>query len=301
MHTLAQLRSGELAGITRLDLSCGLTALPEEVRALADTLEVLNLSGNALSDLPDWLASLPKLKILFCSDNRFTRVPEVVGACPALSMVGFKSNQLQELPGAALPQQLRWLVLTDNQLSALPAQLGERPALEKLALAGNQLSALPESMAQCRRLGLLRLSANRLAHVPDWLLQLPRLAWLALGGNPWNASREAAALSPAALPAIDWQALNIGAQLGQGASGVIHAAHWAAGPAQQRELAVKVFKGEVTSDGWPHSEWAASLVAGEHPHLISACARLVGHPAAAEGLLMPRIPAQFSSMAGPPA
>jgi hypothetical protein len=48
MHTLAQLRAGELSGITRLDLSCGLTEFPREIFDLADTLEILNLSGNAI-------------------------------------------------------------------------------------------------------------------------------------------------------------------------------------------------------------------------------------------------------------
>lgn len=299
-HTLAQLRSGELAGIRRLDLSCGLTELPPEVFDLADSLEVLNLSGNALSSLPDELPRLHKLKVLFCSGNRFTRVPEVVGACASLSMVGFKSNQVAELPAAALPARLRWLILTDNRLTELPEQLGERPLLQKLALAGNRLSRLPEAMQQCRALGLLRMSANRFEQIPPWLMELPELAWLAVGGNPWNAAREAEVLERAHLPDLDWAALQMGDMLGQGASGVIHAAHWPAGPEGGRELAVKVFKGEVTSDGWPHSEWAASLAAGAHPQLISANARLLGHPQGAEGLVMPRIAADFSTLAEPP-
>ncbi len=49
MHTLEQLRSGALAGTRRLDLACGLTELPDEIFALADTLEVLNLSGARLA------------------------------------------------------------------------------------------------------------------------------------------------------------------------------------------------------------------------------------------------------------
>ena len=63
MHTLAQLRAGELAGIKRLDLACGLTEFPEEIFSLADSLEVLNLSGNALSRLPDDLHRLPHLRV----------------------------------------------------------------------------------------------------------------------------------------------------------------------------------------------------------------------------------------------
>nr|GFC20102.1 hypothetical protein [Tanacetum cinerariifolium] len=144
MHTLAQLRAGQLAGATRLDLSAGLTEFPREIFDLADSLEVLNLSGNALAALPDDLPRLRKLRVLFCSDNQFTAVPEVLGQCPHLSMIGFKANQIRTLPAAALPPQLRWLILTDNQLAELPPEIGDCPQLEKLMLAGNQLTALPD-------------------------------------------------------------------------------------------------------------------------------------------------------------
>ena len=71
-QVLEQLKSGLLAGIQRLDLSCGLTEFPREIFDLADSLEILNLSGNALTSLPDDLSRLHKLRIIFCSDNLFT-------------------------------------------------------------------------------------------------------------------------------------------------------------------------------------------------------------------------------------
>ena len=60
MHTLDQLRAGQLHGLKRLNLSEGLTEFPREIFALANTLEVLNLTGNALSSLPDDLGRLHK-------------------------------------------------------------------------------------------------------------------------------------------------------------------------------------------------------------------------------------------------
>ena len=79
VHTLSQLQAGELLGITRLDLSCGLSEFPPEIFSLADSLEILNLSGNQLRSLPDDLPRLSKLKIIFCSDNCFTELPAVLG------------------------------------------------------------------------------------------------------------------------------------------------------------------------------------------------------------------------------
>ena len=65
MVTLEQLQAGLLRGIKRLDLSCGLTEFPREIFDLADSLEILNLSGNQLSSLPDDLPRLHKLRIIF--------------------------------------------------------------------------------------------------------------------------------------------------------------------------------------------------------------------------------------------
>ena len=72
MQTLEQLESGQLAGCRELRLSCGLTEFPRAILDLADTLELLDLSGNHLSELPADFAGLHQLRVLFASDNAFT-------------------------------------------------------------------------------------------------------------------------------------------------------------------------------------------------------------------------------------
>ncbi|MDD2721707.1 MAG: leucine-rich repeat-containing protein kinase family protein [Gallionella sp.] len=300
MDTLSRLRSGKLHGVTRLDLSCGLTTFPAEIFDLADTLEVLNLSGNALTSLPDELPRLHKLKVIFCSDNPFTVMPEVLGRCENLEMVGFKANRISCLPAASLPPKLRWLILTDNRLESLPDELGRCIHLQKLMLAGNRLRQLPESLAACRNLELLRISANQLAALPEWLFDLSKLAWLAFAGNPFSAVREADALARQAIPHIAWHGLDVQHVLGEGASGVIHKADWHHAPGGSASVAVKLFKGAVTSDGWPKSEKAASLAAGTHPNLIAAAGKIGGHPEGRAGLVMPLVDASFRTLAGPP-
>lgn len=301
MHTLTQLRSGQLARATRLDLSAGLTEFPPEIFALADTLEILNLSGNALTALPADFARLHQLRILFCSDNLFTELPAVLGECESLTMIGFKANRIHTLPAAALPPRLRWLILTDNALTSLPPELGQCAALQKLMLAGNRLTALPPAMAGLHRLELLRLAANQLTALPAWLFTLPRLAWLAYAGNPMDAEAEATTVARHPVPAIPWSELTLGRLLGEGASGIIHQAEWqpaaaAAGP----PVAVKLFKGTVTSDGLPASEMNACTGAGEHPNLIAVLGHITAHPAAAQGLVLELIDPAFQNLAGPP-
>ena len=303
MNTLEQLRSGELAGSRRLKLACGLSAFPRDIFDLAETLEILDLSGNALSSLPDDLPRLHKLRILFCSDNPFTELPAVLGQCLQLSMIGFKANQIRTVPAAALPAGLRWLILTDNQLTELPAEIGHCQQLQKLMLAGNRLSDLPPEMAACTRLELLRIAANRFTALPEWLLSLPRLCWLAYAGNPFCEGVELASLARTSIAPIAWDSLQLAHPLGEGASGVIHQADWLCDELcndSPQTVAVKIFKGTLTSDGLPLKEMTACMGAGTHPNLIPLLGKIDQHPAEAHGLVMSLIDTSFRNLAGPP-
>ncbi|MGV3624017.1 MAG: leucine-rich repeat-containing protein kinase family protein [Archangium sp.] len=274
----------------RLDLTNrALESVPDEVFAHAGTLEELDLSRNRLTSLPPRMTELKKLKRLFCSSNPFETVPEVLGELPSLEMIGFKSCALKSVPSSSLPPRLRWLILTDNQLTSLPDSLGERPRLQKLALAGNQLTSLPSTFSKLTSLELLRISANRFAAFPSVLSNLPKLSWLAFAGNPFCVRPEVTARS------IPWTALTLHEVLGQGASGVISRA-----TLEGRDVAVKVFKGAVTSDGLPHDEVTACLVAGVHRHLVGVEGRVIDHPKGADVLVLTLMPPRFHPLGAPP-
>ncbi|MBB3176955.1 leucine-rich repeat-containing protein kinase family protein [Variovorax sp. Sphag1AA] len=301
MSTLDQLRAGQLAGTRRLDLrGSGLTEVPREVFDLAATLEILDLSGNALRALPDDLRRLAQLRVLFCSDNPFTEVPVALGRCARLDMVAFKANRIRSVPAESLPPQLRWLILTDNQIESLPAELGKRPRLQKLMLAGNKLRALPPEMVACQALELVRISANEFDALPAWLLALPRLSWLAFSGNPFDEGPEVAAMNAVPTEAVPWQQISLRHKLGEGASGVIRQADWQRPDGSTQAVAVKLFKGEVTSDGWPHSEMAACIAADRHPNLIEVLGRIHDHPEGTPGLVLKLVDPSFRNLAGPP-
>ncbi|QLG92555.1 protein kinase [Pseudomonas yamanorum] len=298
MDTLAQLKAGQLAGVTRLDLSCGLTEFPQEIFDLADSLEILNLSGNALSSLPDDLYRLRHLRVLFCSDNAFTEVPECLSQCQQLSMVAFKANRIHTVSAASLPPLLRWFILTDNQISQLPTALGERPLLQKLMLAGNHLEHLPESLANCKNLELIRIASNRLTHLPDWLLALPSLTWLAYAGNPVEMAVELA--GDDSTPNIPWSQLSLEHVLGEGASGIIRQATWTPPSGSTQPVAVKLYKGSITSDGSPLHEMQACIAAGRHANLIKVEGRVIGHPENQAALVMQLIDPSYRNLAALP-
>ncbi len=303
MNSLEQLRAGKLTHATRLNLSLGLTEFPREIFALADTLEILDISGNQFSTLPDDLSRLHKLRVLFCSDNPFVELPEVLGRCENLSMVGFRNNLITKVSAASLPPQLRWLILTGNKIEELPAELGRRPRLQKLMVAGNRLKNLPDEMAACTNLELLRIAANQFETLPEWLLQLPKLSWLSYSGNPFCAQSEAHALVDTPVEVVSWKTLQLQHKLGEGASGVIYQAAWvgeAQSQSQSQRIAVKLFKGALTSDGLPYSEMAACMRAGEHPNLIAVRGKIDAHPEGASGLVMSLVDSSYRNLAGPP-
>lgn len=293
MQTLEQLQSGQLKGCKQLKLACGLTEFPQEIFELADTLELLDLSGNLLSELPFDFGKLQRLKIAFFSDNQFTELPKVLSDCPQLEMISFKSNCITIVHSESVPKQTRWLMLTNNQIEKLPTSIGNCHRLQKCALAGNKLKSLPEEMANCRNLELLRISANQLQELPNWLLSLPKLTWLAFSGNVFNSNHA----MHNSLQRINWHNLQLKEVLGQGASGIISKAELVG---EHKTVAVKVFKGEVTSDGLPHDEMLACIEAGTHENLVKVLGQIENHPEGKEGLVLELIPNDYKNLGMPP-
>jgi len=293
MNTYEELRSGHLAGAMKLSLSEDLDTFPMEIFDLADSLEFLDLSGNCLDRLPEDFGRLRKLRILFLSDNLFRQFPAVLSNCSRLTMIGFKSNRIMDIPEGAFPTELRWLILTDNRIETLPRSIGKLSGLQKLMLAGNRITTLPDTMQQCRKLELIRLSANALEHLPDWLFEMHRLSWLACAGNPCTSLPVP---DTEELAEIAWEEISLHEVLGEGASGVI-----SRGRINETEhAAVKVFKGSVTSDGYPSDEMTASIAAGTHHNLNTPHSKIAQHPEQKEALVFPLIPSIYCNLGNPP-
>jgi len=292
-HSLEDLKSGKLIGVTRLKLASGLTEFPKEILTLADSLEVLDLSDNQLSELPESICQLKKLRILFFARNRFTVFPTILSEFPVLNMIGFKSNQIETVPEHAFPPRLNWLILTDNKIKKLPKSIGDSIGLQKCALAGNLIEYLPDEMGKCINLELLRVSANQLQSIPNWLFELPKLSWVAFGGNPVSHSVKLTN----DLELVDWADFELKELIGEGASGLISKAHW---NSKKQDVAIKIFKGNVTSDGLPEDEMNIAITAGNHTNLINVLGKINNHPEDKIGLIMELIPSAYINLGNPP-
>ncbi|KAF7871685.1 hypothetical protein EAF04_003792 [Stromatinia cepivora] len=294
MQSLEDLKAGKCKGTKRLKLSCDLTEFPRGILDLYDTLEILDLSNNPLSRLPKDIHRLHKLKVAFFSDCNFTTFPKELAQCRSLEMIAFKNNGMTTVPEGAFPRKLRWLILTNNKIESLPKSIGQCHRLQKCMLAGNRLTTLPDEMSYCRKLGLLRLSANNIAQLPTWLLSLPELSFLSFSGNPCTPSNEDNPI----LDDIAWTDLEVHQLLGEGASGIISKSVWKS-PTSEKDVAIKLFKGEVTSDGVPADEMNACIAAGRHSNLIDPIGKIHGHPEK-RGLVLELIPPHYTNLGLPP-
>ncbi|CAB9524604.1 leucine rich repeat [Seminavis robusta] len=265
----------DLTALTKLDLpDCKLTSLP--------------------SSLPD---ALPNLSILFLSKNEFTEVPPVIGACKNLQMVAFKGNKLKSIHPDALQPQMRWLILTDNQIEFLPDTIGRCTKLQKFMLSGNHLTQLPDAISKCTNLELIRLSSNRLEKPPMKLLELPNLCWVAVSGNPFiqNAPLAAEAMK-LKLPTIDDIPEGEGEVLGKGAGGITRKVTRSS---NNQVVAVKTYVGAMTSDGSPEEERRMALTVANKVPDNDFLIALRGETKESGSLVMEYLD-NYHALAGPP-
>lgn len=129
-------------------------------------------------------------------------------------------------------------------------------------LAGNKLESLPDELSNCTELELLRIAANQLKSLPKWLFEMPNLSWFAYAGNPIEAELDKVSTPADNLIQIPYREIVVVECIGEGASGYVHKALWTkSGKSDDSDkraaplpVAVKLFKGETTSDGLPIHE-----------------------------------------------
>ncbi|KAL6779674.1 hypothetical protein ACKKBG_A13250 [Auxenochlorella protothecoides x Auxenochlorella symbiontica] len=246
---------------------CGLTANDLATLRPLHSLRFLDLGNNGLEYIASgFLPGFPCLEVLNLAGNRLRELPEDVGDLPRLRRLGLKGNRLTCLPPSI--GRLRALVelfLTDNALTALPASIGGLESLVKLQASFNELATLPPELARLTRLELLRAACCRLTHLPPALASLPSLCWLSLAGNP--LAPEPSPAGRGLPPTIPFTDLTLGQRLGCGASGEVFRATWGA-----REVALKLFVGEVSPDGRAADEESVACALAD-PCLVRVLAR----------------------------
>lgn len=127
-------------------------------------MEFLNLSRNNLTELPEEIAQISRLRDLKLSYNHI---------------------QLSELflTLADLPK-LRSLWLDHNHIETLPPEIAAARRVVYFYIDDNELSEFPKEMAQMDRLLVMHAAGNNFRELPVELTHIPHLMFAVLSNNP---------------------------------------------------------------------------------------------------------------------
>ena len=130
----------------------------------------LDLSDNAITNLPDEISSFNHLRELRLAGNELSHLPRSFfygNLGNQLRFLDLSRNSLTFLPNdIANLRNLRTLKLDENKLKRLPFRVGKMLLIMRLSAANNQIETLPGTLAQTM-LDELDLSGNPLKSIED--------------------------------------------------------------------------------------------------------------------------------------
>ncbi len=162
----------------------GLNSLPPIFDFFKD-LRVLNLSFNALTDVPSEISCLTKLEELHLESNRIENISEAICSLLKLKLLNLSGNRITHIPPKIDQlQKLMYLGLALNQITLIPLEMFQLQELLYLTLAGNQIAYLPPEIGRLQKLKTLRLCHNQLRFIPQEISDLQELRQLRISYNP---------------------------------------------------------------------------------------------------------------------
>ena len=171
-------------GGTLLDLmGLSLTELPDAVSQLK-RLKRLDIQNNQIHYLPAWLTELRDLEEFHWYNNGPITLPNWLPTIPHLHTLSLGGDQdIENLAVIASLRGLETLALEQMELKAVPESLRNATKLQNLNLAGNSIDSLPDWVSHWKALDYLDLGSNSLSQLPATFAQLTNLRTLNLQRN----------------------------------------------------------------------------------------------------------------------
>ncbi|XP_053708869.1 vasorin b [Synchiropus splendidus] len=176
-----------LENLEMLDLSQNkLSELPDRVFEPLTSLRNLDLSSNQISRITEQsFRGMVLLERLYLSSNNIKTIHKAAfNDLAHLLELKLQDNQLTSVPALSMPQLLL-LDLSSNDLPYLGPEDLKTPNLESLKLGGLGLTSLNEELfGNLKNLHELDISGNHLNSFPQVLKETHGLSHLSLAGNP---------------------------------------------------------------------------------------------------------------------
>ncbi|XP_023939058.1 leucine-rich repeat-containing protein 57 [Bicyclus anynana] len=159
-----------------------LKEIPQDVFSLSEHLRNLDISKNKIVNLDD-ISRLKILKQLNVSTNAIQELPSSIGNLRKLEMLNVSFNSIHCLPDSfSNLSNLKQIYLNNNKFKQFPKQLLGLTNVEVIDLSNNKLTMLPSGMANMFA-AELNLSQNEISSLGEDLHKAPRLKILRLDEN----------------------------------------------------------------------------------------------------------------------
>ncbi|KAG0458609.1 hypothetical protein HPP92_021737 [Vanilla planifolia] len=164
----------------------GLTTIPSTIWETNEVAKV-DLSRNAISELPDMLRTCSSLQVLILSGNNITQWPgEIFSSLSNLSCLKLDNNPLSKIPIGGLEALSKLEILDLSGISSLildSSAFSQLTQLLELYLRRMKYYHIPSGILHLQRLKVLDLSQNSLISIPEDIRNLTSLQELDLSDN----------------------------------------------------------------------------------------------------------------------
>jgi Leucine-rich repeat (LRR) protein len=180
---------GDMEKIEILNISHNsITDLPQSLGNLWRTPLVewgsFNLSNNTISTLPSSLEETRYLLAIDFSHNQFSEFPSVITQLDSLQRVTMNNNTVSEIPGSCNNMtQLTHLHAHHNNISTFPDDISGLSKLQYLDISYNALTSILSDNQMYDNISTLNAAYNELSSFNVQNGQLPQLKNLHLSGN----------------------------------------------------------------------------------------------------------------------
>ncbi len=148
----------------------GIKAIPSQLRKCRNLMR-LEIVGNKIAFIPEWIGDLTKLSWIRLDYNQITVIPDSIANLKELEELHLTYNQIRVLPDTMQHLALSDLLLHNNQIEVIPdwfVNMFPKKGYCYVSLHHNKIRYIPETLKNFSITGTFYISHNHITYIPDW-------------------------------------------------------------------------------------------------------------------------------------